>query len=140
MFTTCSSHLIYQYKHFLFINLFFKILINLSATTDFFSLSVEYISMLLFCKNDFTDLLYNSLSLSTYILFGLQLDSWILRIFLKRLILIDWFFITIGNCNPFLSLKGITPTYLLKASKTRNEKWIRSLHLLIIFKPLRSAT
>ena len=48
---------------------------NHLAITDFSSLCVEYISILLFCKNDFIDLLENSLPLSTHILFGLHLDS-----------------------------------------------------------------
>ena len=37
--------------------LLFKVLINVSATTDFLSLCVEYISILLSCSHDFTDLL-----------------------------------------------------------------------------------
>ena len=37
--------------------LFFKVLINLSTTTDFPSLCVEYISISLSCNHDFIDLL-----------------------------------------------------------------------------------
>ena len=50
---------------------------NSSAKTDFSSLCVEYISISLSCKNDFTDVLQNSLPLSTHILFGLQLNFFI---------------------------------------------------------------
>ena len=50
------------------------VLINLLATTDFSSLCVEYISIYLFYKNDFIDLLKNLLPLSTHILFNLQFD------------------------------------------------------------------
>ena len=38
-------------------NFVFKVLISLSATTDFHLLSVEYISIAFFCKNDLIDLL-----------------------------------------------------------------------------------
>ena len=48
---------------------------NLSATTDFSLLCAEYISITLFSSHDFTDLLQNSLYLSTHILFGLRLVS-----------------------------------------------------------------
>ena len=41
--------------------LLFKVLINLSATTDFPSLSVKYISIAFFSNHDFIDLLQNSL-------------------------------------------------------------------------------
>ena len=73
---------------------FFKILINLSATTDFSPLYVEYISILLLCKNDFIDLLSILLPLSTHILFVLWLDSF--KIFWKALVIV----------MPFLSFKG----------------------------------
>ena len=46
-----------------------------SSTVPYYpSLYVEYISILLFCKNDFIDLLENSLLLPTHIFFGLRLD------------------------------------------------------------------
>ena len=55
--------------------LFFKVLINISATSDFPSLCVQYISVSLSCNHDFIDLLQNALPLSTHIMFGFQLDS-----------------------------------------------------------------
>ena len=55
--------------------LFFKVITNLSTTTDFPSLCVEYISMSIFTSHDFIDLLSNLLPLSTHTLFGLRLDS-----------------------------------------------------------------
>ena len=67
------------YKFFdvkvIFIGFVFKVLINLSVTTDFPSLYVECISILLSCNLNFTDLLKNALPLSIHILFGLRLDS-----------------------------------------------------------------
>ena len=39
----------------MFKNFIFKVLINLSATTDFPSLNVEYISMLFIFKKSLTD-------------------------------------------------------------------------------------
>ena len=48
---------------------------NLSATTDFPSLCNEYISLSFFSNHNLIDLLKNSLSLSTHILFGLRFDS-----------------------------------------------------------------
>ena len=48
---------------------------NLSAIADFPSLCVEYVSIPLFCKNDFIDLSQNSLPLYTHILFGFCFDS-----------------------------------------------------------------
>ena len=50
--------------------LFYKVLINLSATTDFSSFCIEHIALLLSCKDDVIGLLQNPLSLSTHILFG----------------------------------------------------------------------
>ena len=52
--------------------LFFKVLINLTAKTDFLSLCVEYISISLSFNHDFIDGLQNSLHLSTYILSGVS--------------------------------------------------------------------
>ena len=54
---------------------FVRVLINLSATTDFPLLCVECISISLSSNHDFIDLLLNSLPLSTHSLLGLQLDS-----------------------------------------------------------------
>ena len=51
MHTVFDMEAIYMYIFF------FKVLINLSATTDFSSLCVEYISISLSCNHDFTDLL-----------------------------------------------------------------------------------
>ena len=70
---------------------------NLSATADFPSLCVEYISISLFYKND---LLQSSLPSSTYILFSLQFDS------------SKTFWTILVDIIPFLSFKGITHAYL----------------------------
>ena len=43
----------------MFVNLLFKVVTNLSATTDFPSLCVEYISLSYFSNHDFIDLLKN---------------------------------------------------------------------------------
>ena len=98
--------------------LFFKILINLSATTDFTSLCIEYISVWLSCNHDFTDLLKNLLHLSTGILFGLRL-VWA-KIFWEALVIL----------TSFLSVKGIIHAYSLKISIT-HDKRIALLNLLI---------
>ena len=55
--------------------LFFKILINLSATTNFHPLCAEYISISLSWNQDFIDLLQNSLALATHISLGFQSNS-----------------------------------------------------------------
>ena len=58
-----NCHLIDQYTHFfdtevIYLQiLLFKVLMNLSATADFPSLCVEYISIPLSCNHDFNDLL-----------------------------------------------------------------------------------
>ena len=52
--------------------LLFKVLINLSATTDLPSLCIEYISISLSFNHFFIELLQNSLPLLTHILFGLS--------------------------------------------------------------------
>ena len=69
---------------------------NLSATTDFPSLCVEYISI--------------SYSITYHISFGLRLDPQ--KIFSKVLVI----------AKPFLSFKGIAHAYLLKISITHNKK------------------
>ena len=63
---------IFRYWSHIFINLFFRVLTNLSVTTDFPSLCVEYISMSFFSSHNFIYLLENPLSLSTHILFSLK--------------------------------------------------------------------
>ena len=100
---------------------------NLSATTGFSSLYVQYISTEYFSSYGFIDLLQNSLPLSTHILFGLRLDS--SKVFIKAL----------GIVIPFLSFKGITYVYLLKISITHNKKRITLLDLLINCISARSA-
>ena len=67
---------------------------NLSEITYFPLLSAENISVTLFYKNDFIDLLQNLLPLSSHILFGLRFDS--SKIFLKALVI----------ATPFSSFKG----------------------------------
>ena len=75
---------------------------NLSAITDFPSLCVEYISISLFWKNGFSDLLQNLLDLSAYILNGLSFEPF--NIFWKELLIEI----------PFLSFKKITHAYYNK--------------------------
>ena len=74
---------------------------NHSAITDSPLLYDEKICIPLFCKNDFIDLLQDSLLLSTHILFGLQFDS----------SKISWNAVVI--VIRFLSFKGIIHAYLL---------------------------
>ena len=64
----------------------------------------------LFFNHEFTDLLWNSLPLSTHILYGFLLDSF--KMFWKALVTVI----------PFLSFKGITQAYLLKISITHNKE------------------
>ena len=66
---------IFWYWSHVFINFVFYGSNNSSATTNFLSLSVEYVSVLLFCKNDFIDLLQNSLPLTIHIFFVLRIGS-----------------------------------------------------------------
>ena len=96
-----SIYTFYDTKVICLYILLFKVLIKLSATTDFPSLCFEYISMSLSSYQDLIDLLWNSLLLSTHILFGLGMSS--SDISWKALVTII----------PFLSFKGITQTYLL---------------------------
>ena len=49
-------HIFWYWSHVLTI-FFFKVLVNPSATTDFLSLYVEYISISFFSSPDLTDLL-----------------------------------------------------------------------------------
>ena len=48
---------------------------DLSVTTDFPSLCVKYISISVFSKIDFIDILQNSLPMSTHVLYGLRVGS-----------------------------------------------------------------
>ena len=66
---------VFWYSSHVFIDLFFKVVMNLSATTDFCLLCVECISISCFSTHEFLDLLQNLLPLSIHILFGLQFDS-----------------------------------------------------------------
>ena len=70
-----SIYIFFQHSSHIFINFGSKFLPNLSETTDFPSLCVEYISVSLFCNQNFIDLLPNLLPLSTHILLGLRPDS-----------------------------------------------------------------
>ena len=74
---------------------------NLWAITNFPSLCVENISILLIWKNGYIDLLKNSLLLSAHTLFALRFDS--SKFFLKALVIVI----------SFLSFKGITHAHLL---------------------------
>ena len=95
---------------FIYYIILYFIYFNLLATTDFFSLSVEYISVLWSCNQDFIDMLQNSLPLSTHILFGLRPD--LSNIFWKK---------------------------LLKISRIHNKKRIPLLNLLINCISVKSA-
>ena len=86
--------------------LFFKVLINLSAATDFPSLCVDCTSISLSCNHNFIDLLQNLLPLSTHILLGLHMA--LLKTFRKALV----------TAITFLSFKGTTHACLLKISMT----------------------
>ena len=105
--------------------LFFKVLINLSAATDFPSLYVEYTSMLFIFKKSLKVLLLNSLTWSTHILFGFlrPLDSASL---FSEIILLN----TLTILVPFLSFIGITQAYLLNKSIAHNKYLILLLYLL----------
>ena len=65
--------------------LVFKVLMNLSAATDFPYLCIEYISISLSFSH-FYELLWNSLTLSTHVLFGFLLDFF--KIFWKALVIV----------------------------------------------------
>ena len=90
--------------------LLLSVLINLSATTDFCSLYIEYISVLFIFKKSVKELL------STYILFS----------FLPCEI-IFWKALTV--LVPLLFFKVITHAYLLKISIVHNEWWINIFFL-----------
>ena len=86
---------------------------NLSATTDFPSMNLEYISKILFCEHDFNNLSYILLPLSTHVLYVLHLDS--SKIFWKVSSN------SVIKMN-FLSFKEKTQLYLLKISIEYNKK------------------
>ena len=98
-----SANLQYIFWHWsdVFENLLFNVLMNLSVTKSFNSLCFEHISTTLSYNHDFIDSLHNLLTLSTHILFGLQLYSF--KISCKALEI----------AIPFLPFKGTTPTYLV---------------------------
>ena len=75
--------------------------LNVSATMDFPSLCVKYISISLSCNHDFINLLENVLPLSTKILFGVRSDS--SNISLKTLVIVII----------SLFLKGSAPAFTL---------------------------
>ena len=77
--------------------LLFKVLIKLPATTDFPSLSFECISLSFSSYQVLIDLLWNSVPLSTHILFGLRTSS--SNIFWEALVTIIPFFLFQRN-NP----------------------------------------
>ena len=81
--------------------LVFKVLINLSATIDFPSLLIEYISISLSFNHDLTKLWSNSLPLPAHIFFGFPLDFF--KIFSLN------FFIFQRN-NPSIFTKNINDT------------------------------
>ena len=100
-------------------SLFFKVLINLSATTKFYSLCLELHFYEFFFNHDFIDLLWRSLPLSTHVLFCLPLDSF------KNL----WKALVIAIL--FLSFREITHAYLPKTSITVYREQILLSNLLI---------
>ena len=97
--------------------LYFSVLINLSATTDFPSFYNEYISVLFIFKKSLKELLLNSLPWSTHILFGFLPFEIIFQNALTILV-------------PFLSFIGITHTYLLKKPIAHNKYLFPLLCLL----------
>ena len=106
--------------------LFIKVLIHLSATTDFL---LRYVlnTFLYYYLATTISLIYYKIPLYTLILFALELDSF--NIFWRALVIVLL----------FLSFIGITHAYLLKISITHNKKWISLLHLLINCISARSA-
>ena len=100
-----NIHIFWYWSHMLII-LFFKVLINLSTTTDFPSLCVKYISIAFFYGHDFIDLLQKSLSVSSHPLLGLRFD--LFKTFWEALVI----------AISFLCFKGITHAHLLRISGT----------------------
>ena len=103
---------------------------NLSASTDFLLLCVEYISIPLFCKNNckihclclpIFCLICILIHLKpTHILFGLCFDSF--KNFWKALVII----------TPFLSLKGVNKSCIFAINFTNNCKIWNPLSNLLI--------
>ena len=85
--------------------LFFKILMNLLATTDFVSLCVSYISVLFSRSYDLIGLLWNSQPLFNHILFSLRLDSF--KNYWKALIIRKTF---LQRNSPYISNINISKT------------------------------
>ena len=81
---------------------------------------------LIFLSHDFTDLLQNSLPLSTHIFFEFLLDCF--KTFWEALVIVI----------PFLFFKKITFAYLVKISITRNRKRIHFLNLINNYISVRS--
>ena len=80
--------------------LLFNVLMNLSATTGFPSLYVQYISVLFILKKNLKELLYNSPHWSFHILFGFL-----------RFEIVFWNALTI--LIPLLSFEGTTHAYFI---------------------------
>ena len=85
--------------------LFFKILMNLLATTDFVSLCISYISVLFSRSYDLIGLLWNSQPLFNHILFSLRLESF--KKLWKALIIIKPF---LQRNSPHISNINISKT------------------------------
>ena len=96
-----------------------RVLINLSAATNFPSLCIEYVSISLSFNHFLKEILSNSLPLSTYILFGIVLDSF--KNFWKALVIVI----------SYLSFKATTQAYLLKILITHNKNLNPLLNLFI---------
>ena len=85
--------------------LLLKILMNLLATTDFASLWIGYISVLLSHNYDLIDVLWNSQPLFNHILFSLRLDSF--KNYWKALIIRKTF---LQRNSPYISNINISKT------------------------------
>ena len=105
--------------------LFFKVLMNLSATTGFPSLCTEHIFIaFFFAGHDFIDLLLNSLPLSMQILFGLWLD--IIKIFWIALVIVITFFV-FQRSNPSIFTKIPSLNLLINCISARSAPQIWSI-------------
>ena len=82
--------------------LFFNVLINISATTDFPSLYVEYISILFIFTKSLKELLINPY-------------------FIWLPFFLDYFLNALTILTPFLSVIGTTQEYLLNKSISHNK-------------------
>ena len=111
--------------------LLFNFLTNLSATIDFLSLFVEYISMLFFSKIFWKD--YCKIHHLYQHLFYLVCVLWSLLCYFLRatpLNCLKLFKNTLTIVIPILSFKGATHTYLLNKSIAHNKDLIPSFYLL----------